>query len=716
MRLCQLLLVGCSILAGSTSAVAASNARSSALMKTARSTTLGGNEIRYQRFLRTQHSGDNDGEERGFDVSKLKKFQTWLLPKTSLEKLDDWLEKGKPAKEVFDRLQLTKFGDKLLDNPAFIAWVKYADDLSAKYPGKAASTIPTLTAEYGDEALFKMLEAAMKAPSTQSLATKLRADQIEHWAVIGKPPGSVLKIFAAEKTASTKSTFADWVKYVDNFNVKHPDEQISQTSMLSTLATQYGDEALFKLLQKAKRIPSTGTIAIKLQAEQIQSLQNRNKHPLDVFAILGLHEVKSNEVFSSPILQTWLKYLDTFKTKFPQDKTTLYVAIRSHYNVRSVVSEAMKNPSTISLAKRVESEKFQWNLQQKQLPASVFYDLMGYPRSFVRTNGAGESQIIMNADNFLVDPMFKTWARYLSAFNKKYPDDKTDMIKSLLLYYTDDTLSQVLITAKQVPSTEKMATKLQLSLLNKWARDKKPPAEVSKLLNVGSSDTLMKMYAKEYDWALKTVVEGNVLENLTKDTWLKYLNDFAEKKHDASSTISQLTDRYGGMSVAQMIEMSRDSEGAQKIAAHALQAAQIKGWLDSKMSGDDVFQLLKLNDKGNMRLDNPLLKRTLQLFIIRFNKENPSAQTSIIETLRRNYGDEILSKIIISGKGVRKTQATASSWQTKLLDKWLEAGIQPSVVFKWLQFKSSALDNTERQVYETYAMKFKTKYPAGRLE
>ncbi|KAL4150852.1 hypothetical protein PRNP1_010248 [Phytophthora ramorum] len=714
MRLCQLLLVGCSILAGSASAVAVSNARPSALAETVRSTTLGGNEIPYQRLLRTQDSGGNDDDERGFDVSK---FQTWLLPKASLEKLDDWLEKGKPAKEVFDRLQLTKVGDKLLDNPTFIAWVKYADDLSAKYPGKAASTIPTLIAKYGDEALFKMLEAAMKAPSTQSLATKLRADQIEHWAIIGKPPGDVLKIFGVEKTTDvlSRSRVVDWVKYIDNFNTKHPNEAISLASMDSALAGKYSGSTLFKNLQEAKRIPSTDTNAIKLQAEQIQRLQSKNKHPYDVFEILGLHGIKSNEVFSSPILKTWLKYLDTFKTKFPQDKTTLFMAIHSHYNVKSMVSEAMKNPSTISLAKRVESEKFQWNLQQKQLPASVFYDLMGYPRSFVRTNGAGESQIIMNADNFLVDPMFKTWASYLNAFNKKYPDDKTDMIKSLLLHYTDDTLSQVLIAAKQVPSTEKMATNLQLSLLNKWARDKKPPAEVSKLLNVGSSDTLMKTYAKKYDWALKTVVEENVLENLTKDTWLKYLDDFTKKKNDASSTISQLTDRYGGMSVAQMIEMSKDSEGAQRIAARALQAAQIKGWLDSKMSVDDVFQLLKLDDKANMRFDNPLLSRTFRMFTNQFSKKNPSAQTSFIETLRKSYGDEALSKMLISAKGVSSTKTTATSLQTQLLDKWLEAGKRPSSVFKWLQLKRSVMDNAERQVYETYAMKFKTKYLAGHL-
>uniref|UniRef100_H3GFA2 RxLR effector protein n=1 Tax=Phytophthora ramorum TaxID=164328 RepID=H3GFA2_PHYRM len=260
-----------------------------------------------------------------------------------------------------------------------------------------------------------------------------------------------------------------------------------------------------------------------------------------------------------------------------------------------------------------------------------------------------------------------------------------------------------------------MATNLQLSLLNKWARDKKPPAEVSKLLNVGSSDTLMKTYAKKYDWALKTVVEENVLENLTKDTWLKYLDDFTKKKHDASSTISQLTDRYGGMSVAQMIEMSKDSEGAQKVAARALQAAQIKGWLDSKMSVDDVFQLLKLDDKANMRLDNPLLSRTFRMFTNQFSKKNPDAQTSFIETLRRNYGDEALSKMLISAKGVSSTKTTATSLQTQLLDKWLEAGKRPSSVFKWLQLKRSVMDNAERQVYETYAMKFKTKYLAGHL-
>ncbi|KAG2808589.1 hypothetical protein PC116_g19427 [Phytophthora cactorum] len=64
-------------------------------------------------------------------------------------------------------------------NPEFSHWLQYVDDL-AKFSKKEVSAIQTLTAKYGDEILYKMIEDAKVFPDTMNLAKRLQADQMQY--------------------------------------------------------------------------------------------------------------------------------------------------------------------------------------------------------------------------------------------------------------------------------------------------------------------------------------------------------------------------------------------------------------------------------------------------------------------------------------------------------------------------------------------------------
>ncbi|KAF4044100.1 hypothetical protein GN244_ATG03555 [Phytophthora infestans] len=112
-----------------------------------------------------------------------------VSPKT----LRRWVNKGKSKNAVFIRLKLDQAGDNLLSNPQFVTWVAYADDFNAKFSEKATPLLSTLKAQYRDEVLSEILIAGKKVPSTEKLASRLQAEQLEGWVIAKLPKGEVFK-------------------------------------------------------------------------------------------------------------------------------------------------------------------------------------------------------------------------------------------------------------------------------------------------------------------------------------------------------------------------------------------------------------------------------------------------------------------------------------------------------------------------------------------
>ncbi|KUF81837.1 hypothetical protein AM588_10000305 [Phytophthora nicotianae] len=163
------------------------------------------------------------------------------------------------SSEVYKQLQLDRFNEPHFDKIentvfgylGFNTWVK-----SVKSPrdGEEAST-------------------------TEALARKLRMEQIQRWMTDGKTPGYVFKMFMVDSKVDellTNPQFIAWTKYVDEFNAKNP---ANKASMIPPIVTHYGDDAVFGMLEAAKKVQSTEKLASKLQAEQIQKLLSSNHSP-----------------------------------------------------------------------------------------------------------------------------------------------------------------------------------------------------------------------------------------------------------------------------------------------------------------------------------------------------------------------------------------------------------------------------------------------------
>ncbi|GMF36250.1 unnamed protein product [Phytophthora lilii] len=107
-------------------------------------------------------------------------------------------------------------------------------------------------------------------------------------------------------------------------------------------------------------------------------------------------------------------------------------------------------------------------------------------------------------DKLVDSPLLATWLQYTEYFSYMEPKKKVTMISLLRVHVSDGALSYMLIQAKQVQTTKKIATQLQNDLLSSWMTARKRPAEVDAWLHVEGTATnnanrmLFETYANGY--------------------------------------------------------------------------------------------------------------------------------------------------------------------------------------------------------------------------
>ncbi|KAE8994222.1 hypothetical protein PF002_g18735 [Phytophthora fragariae] len=120
-----------------------------------------------------------------------------------------------------------------------------------------------------------------------------------------------------------------------------------------------------------------------------------------------------------------------------------------------MIDEAMRNPGTEKIARLALDKRLKVWLRKENPPENVFKEL------YLQRAG----------DGLIASQNFPFWT---------------------------NSLFQILEKAKKVSSSEKTATTLQLSLLNRWVREKKTPEDVATLLKVEVSEPLMKTYVHKF--------------------------------------------------------------------------------------------------------------------------------------------------------------------------------------------------------------------------
>ncbi|GMF31387.1 unnamed protein product [Phytophthora lilii] len=125
----------------------------------------------------------------------------------------------------------------------------------------------TLKNYHDDEALARMIDAAMKTKRTTDTAFRFEKELFRGWLASDKnKPADVfqlLKLDLAGDTLLGDPLWKVWVRYIDEFNKISPTPQYY--AKIETLRKSYGDEKLAKLLIAAKEVESTKKTAADLQ-------------------------------------------------------------------------------------------------------------------------------------------------------------------------------------------------------------------------------------------------------------------------------------------------------------------------------------------------------------------------------------------------------------------------------------------------------------------
>ncbi|GMF52820.1 unnamed protein product [Phytophthora fragariaefolia] len=218
--------------------------------------------------------------------------------------------------------------------------------------------IETLTRNYADIAVLKMLESARKVESSNGLATRLQKQQLDVWKQMGLDSDDVFRLLNLNDGVDnifSNPVYRIWTKYLDDFNANNPTKK---TTVFDTLRSHFSDNVMSQLLIAAQKNPSTEKIASKIQAQQLKVWLDRKELPDRVFKLLQVDKGLDN-LLTNPQLSVWFKYATNYKLENPfTTQATMIGTFTTHYGDKAVLKmlrEAKKVPRTKKLATDLEA-------------------------------------------------------------------------------------------------------------------------------------------------------------------------------------------------------------------------------------------------------------------------------------------------------------------------------------------------------------------------
>ncbi|OWY96775.1 RxLR effector protein [Phytophthora megakarya] len=221
----------------------------------------------------------------------MKDRKTEALARTLQDQLfKRWKNQNISPLQVFTFLNLGR-GD-IISNPLLTSWLKYMDEFMVRNPTTKKFMLdaiynefmvqnPTtkkfmLDAIYNDfdeRTLAQVLEAGLKVKATKTISSTLETDLFIKWERMSYTPNIAFK--AVGLNQGTGSLLLDpvfnlWVRYMSEYNTKHPGVT---TSTLSTLRKHYSDKAIENMIAIAKNEPATRHIANNLESLLITEWQ-----------------------------------------------------------------------------------------------------------------------------------------------------------------------------------------------------------------------------------------------------------------------------------------------------------------------------------------------------------------------------------------------------------------------------------------------------------
>ncbi|GMF50283.1 unnamed protein product [Phytophthora fragariaefolia] len=257
-------------------------------------------------------------------------------------------------------------------------------------------------------------------------------------------------------------------------------------------------------------------------------------------------------------MKTWLKYMKMVNKNDPD--AAIITSLTARYGdakLAKMIVEAKTMPKTAQIAGKLEHGQIQAWIKNHESVEDVFVLLA----------------LDKVGDNLFRTPQFKSWVAFATASIPKNPE--VSIMMALKTRYNDKSLAVMIESATKVPSTEAIATKLQINLLDRWYLEKKKPGDVLVLLQINKPGK-------------------NIIGSPEFNTWAIYTTMLSKKDPEASM-ISTMTNHYGDEALSAMLETAKNVRET-KAMADDLQNAQFKSWLARELTPKEFLNLLGMQN------------------------------------------------------------------------------------------------------------------------
>ncbi|GMF65260.1 unnamed protein product [Phytophthora lilii] len=384
--------------------------------------------------------------------------------------------------------------------------------------------------------------------------------------------------------------FRTWESSV--YKAHKPNNLKAEAAMLSTLIARYGDKDLANMIVAAKTLLNskrTKLIASKMENALLNKWIGDKKTATNIFVLLKL-EKETGNLLKISVLRIWVSYVN-MRREDPYE--LLYRLMRPKYQddraLGIMLASATEIASTRIDALRLEKVLFmKWRTEQ--LTMDDAFKLL---------------RLTQNEDNVLLNEGLKTWISY-AKFLKKNPNE---MLFSILKKkYTCEVLARKLVTAKENEKSRGVAEGLEVVQIKNWVNNEKTPDDVFKIFNL----------EKEGD---------KLFENPATRTFVAFVIRL-DKTNSDEKLFSVLKARYDDEVLAKMIGEAANNPRTSEMT----QGLRNQLWLYEKKSADDVYKLLKLDEKGSNILKTPEFSTWASyLAILKTNKQDYALLTLKLE-------------------------------------------------------------------------------------
>ncbi|KAI9920002.1 hypothetical protein PsorP6_015631 [Peronosclerospora sorghi] len=303
---------------------------------------------------------------------------------------------------------------------------------------------------------------------------------------------------------------------------------------------------------------------------------------------------------------------------------------------------------------------------------------------------------------------FRFWVQYMKLFHPKNPERA--MLLTLHSIHNDKDVATMILNAKQVTKTERLATRLQTEQLQLWKTQNKPPEDVFEWLQLDTK--------KAKDLA-------PLVSNPEYATWKEYVKLISKKPEEVKEKMAHtLTTQSADLGLTLMVSASKKKEHLKEVAT-ALHQGQLEMWKREKIKADNLFEGLQLNlllERQDASLDaflqSPVFG-TWKEYVVATTKPEDVHQV-MVQTLakyldKENLFNYRLMRLLIVSKysDDPSVAALATQLQQAQLELWLEMKVSPADVHQrmdlkknsWMDFFRKKSD--EENVWRKYKNDFK---------